>query len=282
MNGATSFRGGPYVGPRPFEIHDRHLFFGREREAHEVSSLVLANKFFLLYAASGAGKTSLVNAGILPLVGDELEILHMARFQARVPLTAEYVSNVYTYELLSGWADPRDYGQLAHTTLAEFLANRPRLTQPLGLPMPRLLVFDQFEELFTTHPDRWPDRQEFLEQLAEASDSQPDLRVLIVLREDFLSRLLGFADTLLSGLKDRYYLEPLRRPAQRSPLAARCGAATSPTRTVWSSNWSMTWLESGWRSLPGKWWRFQGIRSSLSNCRWSAQSYGVRCRRTQR
>jgi hypothetical protein len=212
-NGAASAPLKPYVGPRPFEKGDSRLFFGREREAHEVSSLVFANKFFVLYAASGAGKTSLVNAGVLPIVEKRLEVLPTARFQARAPNTISNVANVYTYAVLSAWIKKDDLNRYTHTTLAGFLSSRPRLTQPTGRTKPRLLIFDQFEELFTAHPDRWPERQEFLRQLTEASDSDAGMRVLVVVREDFMSRLLTFYDTLPSGLRDRYFLEPLRRPA---------------------------------------------------------------------
>ena len=242
MNEAVAVPTTPYVGPRPFETRDRHLFFGREREAHEISSLVLANKLFVLYAQSGAGKTSLVNAGVLPLVEDELEALPTARLQVRLPSRLADMAdasarrrdgrsepadarNIYTLAVLSAWASPRDLGKLKQTTLAEFLASRPRQTQPIGMPIPWLLVFDQFEELFTTHPDHWEERGEFLKQIAEASDSLPDLRVLLVLREDFLSRLLGFADVFRNGLKDRYFLEPLRRSAAEL-------AITNPIRST--------------------------------------------------
>jgi hypothetical protein len=203
----------PYIGPRPFEADDSHLFFGRDLEAHEVSSLIFANKFLLLYAASGSGKTSLVNAGVLPLLKDEIEVLPTARFQARGPDAIPDVANVYTYAVLSRWAEPDELSRLGQTTLADYFASRPRRTQQTDLPVPRLLVFDQFEELFTTYPDRWPQRQEFLDQLTRASTSDPDLRVLIVMREDFVSRLLDFYDTLRHGLKDRYFLEPLRKSA---------------------------------------------------------------------
>jgi hypothetical protein len=213
MNGDAFGRTEPYIGPRPFEARDRHLFFGRERETHEISSLVLANRFFVLSAASGTGKTSLVNAGVLPLVKDELEVLPSARFQTGVPRGPADVRNVYTHAVLSEWEKQRDMSTLVRTTLTEYLDGRRRVPHSIGIPMPRLLVFDQFEELFTTHPDRWPERREFLEQLAEASQSDPDLRVLIVLREDFLSRLLSFASIFYGGLKSRYFLEPLRRPA---------------------------------------------------------------------
>jgi hypothetical protein len=212
MSEAGSGPSEPYVGPRPFETRDQDLFFGRDREAHEIRSLVLANKFFVLYAASGAGKTSLVNAGVLPLMGDKVEVLPTARFQARDPHRIADAANVYTYAVLSGWAEPDDLDQLTQTTLAGFLASRPRPAEPMDLPMPRLLIFDQFEELFTAHPARWEQRQEFLEQLTNALDADPELRVLVVLREDFMSRLLTFYDALHSGLRDRYFLEPLRRP----------------------------------------------------------------------
>lgn len=209
---ANQARPGPFVGPRPFEAADRHLFFGREREAYEVSSLVLANRLFILYAMSGAGKTSLVNAGVLPLVQDDLDVLPTVRFLLRDP-GADDAANVYTHAVLSCWTELEDLRRLRRSTLREFLAARPRVTQPFGGLKPQLLVFDQFEELFTAHPERWQDRAVFLEQLAEAGDSDPGLRVLIVLREDFLSRMLAFADTFYSGLKDRYFLEPLRKPA---------------------------------------------------------------------
>jgi putative ribosome biogenesis GTPase RsgA len=56
----------PYVGPRPYERGDRHTFYGREREARDLLALILAEPIVLFYAASGAGKTSLLNAKIIP------------------------------------------------------------------------------------------------------------------------------------------------------------------------------------------------------------------------
>ena len=202
----------PYVGPRPFEAGDRDRFFGRERETYEVSSLILANKLFVLYAVSGARKTSLVKAGVLPLVEDQLEVLPIARFQTRLLSETTNVKNVYTDAVLSAWSSRADSGDSSQTTLTEFLDNQRR-TSPDDQPRPRLLIFDQFEELFTTHRERWPEREAFLRQLADASVAHADLRVLVVLREDFLARLLQFADLFPGGLHDRYLLEPLREEA---------------------------------------------------------------------
>ena len=202
---------------------------GRE---YEVSSLVFASKFLLLYAASGSGKTSLVNAGVLPLLQDELEVLPTARFQASEPDAIPDGANVFTHAVLSGWAGARqELGRLGSATLADYIAARPRRARPVDGPMPRLLVFDQFEELFTTYPDRWPQRREFLDQLTQVSKSDPDLRVLIVMREDYVSRLLGFYDTLRHGLKDRYFLEPLRKQAAELAIT-RPLAITQPSAGI--------------------------------------------------
>src|SRR5215471_13686744 len=61
----------PFVGPRPFEQRDTFRFFGRDREASELVSLVLSHPAVLLYAQSGAGKTSLINAQLIPRLREQ-------------------------------------------------------------------------------------------------------------------------------------------------------------------------------------------------------------------
>ena len=66
----------PYVGFRSFEEHDQRIFFGRKREVSDLLSLVIAHPVVLLYAQSGAGKTSLLNAGLILCLRQEgLEVL---------------------------------------------------------------------------------------------------------------------------------------------------------------------------------------------------------------
>src|SRR5215212_2655747 len=58
----------PYIGPRPFkrDIEDQKRFFGRDDETDEIVSLILGHKLVLIYAQSGAGKTSIFNAKVAP------------------------------------------------------------------------------------------------------------------------------------------------------------------------------------------------------------------------
>lgn len=56
----------PYKGTDSFQVEDRELFFGREREAATLAAKVLSARCTLLYARSGVGKTSLLNARVIP------------------------------------------------------------------------------------------------------------------------------------------------------------------------------------------------------------------------
>jgi conflict system STAND superfamily ATPase len=55
----------PYKGPEPYCSEDAHLFYGRDAAADQVIAKILASRFMLLHAPSGAGKTSLLNARVL-------------------------------------------------------------------------------------------------------------------------------------------------------------------------------------------------------------------------
>ena len=70
----------PYVGARPYELEDGPLFFGRERELRELTSLLVAERIVLLHSPSGAGKTSLIRPKLIDhLVGREFDVLPIIR-----------------------------------------------------------------------------------------------------------------------------------------------------------------------------------------------------------
>lgn len=211
----------PFVGPVPFARKDAELFFGRGAEIQELVSLIVANRVVVLYAASGAGKTSLLNAGVLPLLErrERFEVLPSARFSRVAPddEAARDAANVYVYTTLLNWRDedaepPEDQGDTdeAPTTLSAFLAAREARHDPRGRRLPRVVVFDQFEEIFTVHPEHWEQRDGFFEQLAAALDADRHLHVLLSLREDYLAQLEPTLPMLLTpGEQDEPDLGPL-------------------------------------------------------------------------
>ncbi len=204
----------PYVGPRPFEREEKNLFFGREREISELQSLLTAHRTLLLYAASGAGKTSLLNAGLLPLMEQEgFEVLPIARVRGLIPggVRPEDISNLYVFNTLMGWTeDEAAHKTLPRMSLAEFLKTREHILDSEGFSAPRLIIFDQFEELFTLYQEHWKQRADFFHQVAEALEQDPVLRVLFVMREDYLASLDPYVSLLPERLRARYRLVRLR------------------------------------------------------------------------
>jgi Novel STAND NTPase 1 len=206
----------PFIGPRPYSSSERAMFFGRDEEVSRLVSLVIAHPAVLLFAVSGAGKTSLLSAGAMPALAEQgFEVLPRLRVRASGELPPD-AQNAYMFSALLGLTrdggNPETQPQGA-VTLAERLATEPRGTDRYGFPSPRLLVFDQFEELFTTHPDRWHDRADFFRQVSVALAAEPSLRVLFALREEYLAQLDRYAELMPDGLRTRLHLERLRRDA---------------------------------------------------------------------
>jgi hypothetical protein len=207
----------PYVGPRPFERQDRDLFFGRDREASEVLSLIIAHRMLLLYAPSGAGKTSLINAGLIPLLEEEgFEVLPLARVCGLISedVESDGIPNLYAFNTLMSWAEEEtDPRRMAQMSLAGFLKKREHTIDEEGLPSARVVIFDQFEELFVFYQERWRDREGFFEQVRDALEGDPLLRVVFAIREDYVARLDPFARLLPERLRTRFRLERLREGA---------------------------------------------------------------------
>jgi len=60
----AALRANPFVGPRPF--HFGEWLFGRGKEVPDLYYLLNAERIVMLHSPSGAGKSSLVQAGLLP------------------------------------------------------------------------------------------------------------------------------------------------------------------------------------------------------------------------
>lgn len=203
--------GNPYVGPRPFERRHAALFFGRDREVNELVSLIIAHTEVLLYSQSGAGKSSLVNARLIPLLEAEgFDVLPSARVQGVVEgVDPGEIGNIYAFHTMMSWADRgADARQFARTSLADFLRARKNPVDDAGNPVLRVAIFDQFEELFTAYPDRWQERRGFFIQVREAiKEADSGLRTVFVMREDHLAEIDPYGTILPERFHTRFRLE---------------------------------------------------------------------------
>ncbi len=238
----------PFPGARPFGGADRERFFGRWQEVEILSALVLARRTTLLFAASGAGKSSLIHAGVLPELTRRREIGRGPRRRSIPEMSALPVvsvgggipsrleqspDNVFVFSVLHSLFPEGEPDELAQRRLADGIAQLLE-AESGGGGVPVLLVVDQFEELFTHNVEHWRQRLPFFEQLAEALEQHPGLHLLLSMREDFIAELTPFAGLLPGGLRDRFRLERLgpepaleavRGPAERAGLPFAEGVA---------------------------------------------------------
>lgn len=206
----------PYVGPASFTKDDRKRFFGRDSEARELSYLLIARRAVLLYAQSGAGKTSLLKAKVLPDFEDsgELRVLPMARVAGSAEGGNLYVANALASLKLSG------------ATLTDAL--RAVFPKSDGDEVPCLLIFDQFEEIFTFHPELLDQRQAFLEQLRDCLEEYPKLGLLLAMREDYLADLDSVAGYLPDRMRTRMRMERLSDKQAEEAIALPAAGAGKP------------------------------------------------------
>jgi tetratricopeptide (TPR) repeat protein len=185
----------PYVGPRPFRRTDAGRFFGRSLEARDVKHLWIGDQVTVLHGPAGVGKTSLLNAGVLPLLSEEphVELLPVGGLghESSVALAVQPPSNSYSFALLSDWArfeEPPTPG----TSITDFLLARVPDTSGPSDPVHMLAAIDHFEELFTSFPARQAERGEFIDQLAEAVRRVSAIRLLIVINDEYLGELKAY------------------------------------------------------------------------------------------
>jgi tetratricopeptide (TPR) repeat protein len=177
----------PYVGARPFKEADQYRFFGRAAESATLAELWRDNRIVYVAGNAGSGKTSLLNAGVLPLLADsKLDILPVGHLSCGTtfPFAALPPHNPYTLALLRSWSPGEAATRLVGETISNFM-DRPSGHRPV------LAAIDPFDELLADSGPRRFHRKNFLAELAEALRATSRLHVLIVGREEAISEATG-------------------------------------------------------------------------------------------
>jgi len=257
-----------YPGVKPFAAEDSPNFFGRSRDIKQLFNLIFVEQTVVLYGKSGMGKTSLLNAGILPKLKKNTDLQEInIRFGNYSPEAPTSPTQIFIDKIKA------HFEALPPTCfLDSLIANDPsfwylfKKQQIQNQEAEFILIFDQFEELFTYPPS---EIQQFKEQLAELlqvqiphrfrkilrkkfrkskngtdeeflSEEQMQLlmsvslniRAIFSIRSDRMSRLNKFADQIPDILSHCYELEPLSvKQAEVAMLrpARNEGSFNSPT-----------------------------------------------------
>ncbi|MEZ4771348.1 MAG: CHAT domain-containing protein, partial [Caldilineales bacterium] len=207
----------PYKFLSPYEVADKAVFFGRSGETQELLGEVLQRPLALLQGPPGIGKTSLVNAGLVPeLLGNGYLVLSVDRQDDPVAALIEAVGR--STALRVDVAGVQDLAGLAAL-----------LQQEIGYPL--AIVFDHLEEFLRTGDSAAHAR--LVSQLATlAGQPQPlPVRVVLVVREDFVGRLTAQAAGLPDLWKTPVSLGPLSR-AQATQAIVQPLAGHNPPMSV--------------------------------------------------
>lgn len=219
----------PYVGPRAFTKRDGAVFHGRQEEAKRLLSLAINDRTVLLYARSGAGKSSLVNAWLIPelkkLTGlnDKDETVPFEAISIRVGGELAYNElrdiNLFAVNTLARLRPPDaplpPASELRGLTLGEMLARHWQMPE-----VPTWLIFDQFEEIFTTPHAQESMRAQFFAQLGDVlRDPDSLLSAIFVIRDDYLARLSPYSHYLPNQFRARFYMDLLRGEAALKAIA---------------------------------------------------------------
>ncbi|MDG4810540.1 hypothetical protein O7634_27615 [Micromonospora sp. WMMD1120] len=223
--GTTATAPGPYWGMAAYQPEDSEWFFGRERMVDQLREMLTRLRFVAVFAPSGAGKSSLLRAGLLAAVAE-----HPAKggpAWATVLMTpGEHPIEELALHLGNCQDEPSDAvcRQLAddpmniRRTIERILDLRPSVAT-------MLIVVDQFEELFTLCRDE-EERSAFIAVLLAAAEVR-EVRVVLGVRADFYGRCAAYP-ALVTALHGRQLLigpmddDDLRRaisgPAKRAGL----------------------------------------------------------------
>jgi hypothetical protein len=212
----------PYVGPRAFGPGER--LPNRESEAREVADLVVSERVMLLHSPSGAGKTSLIQAAVLPMLKEDgFHPIGPVRVDKPAP---EGVRNRYVYSIALYLLDRpgQDVRELQRLTLREVLVRAfPALADPAYDGPSPVLVIDQLEEVLVLDPTDWPAQELFFKDLGSTL-RRDRLWALLAMREDYMGGLYRYVCQVPGHLRTKYRLDFLT--PQEALAAARKPAAS--------------------------------------------------------
>jgi WD40 repeat protein len=210
-------RPNPYVGPRAFQTGE--VLYGRDQDILNLYYLLLAERVVLFFSPSGAGKSSLIQAGLIPRLTEKFSFIPIIRVNQEPPEAFSKTPgfNRYIYSALlsleeSALPDQRLPAEnLAALSFSDYLNQRIGSNQPQTDP-PRpvfeALIFDQFEEILTTAPNDYEGKQVFFDQVGAALHDRR-LWALFSAREDYAASFEPYLRAIPTRFANRYRLDLL-------------------------------------------------------------------------
>lgn len=206
---------GPYPGFRHFKTSEHHLFFGREPLIHQIVESLTTTRVVSLIGPCGCGKTSVVQAGLVPFLTSRQVAANETPWQVitvnpgKTPL--KNLVEAFIDTLPPEQTSSMEAGAMLNALQHDAAIFREFLHQLSPSENSRiLLIIDQFEEIFRYEtPENQTEIQIFIKLLLESLKQEKSLlHLVITLRTEFLDACLRF-----QGLPEALNQEQILIPA---------------------------------------------------------------------
>ncbi|HEY0157955.1 MAG TPA: hypothetical protein VGF28_11770 [Thermoanaerobaculia bacterium] len=191
----------PYRGLDPFTALDSEYFFGREEDTMTIAANLLTAPVTVLYGASGAGKSSLLMAGVAPFVRSQKNTTVVLFRSWQQPGLIRALNHAVADAVRQKTADPVDESQGFDVCVASAVAKTKGAIT---------IIFDQFEEFLDHHAMKTEDGAAFDRQFARlANRNDAPVNFLLAIREDCAAKLDRFQPHIPNLMSNLIRLEHL-------------------------------------------------------------------------
>ena len=206
----TQARRCPYAGLQPYTEEDHDYFFGREEDQETVAANLVTAPLTILYGASGCGKTSILQAGVVPFLRKlpDVTVIIYREWQDRTFLVS--LKECIARAVVERTGRPFSAEGLLLDDLLARAAKETRSTLAI--------ILDQFEEYFLYHRESEVENRFDAEFARAVNRGDVDANFLLSLREDSLALLDRFQGRIPNLFDNYLRIERLNREKARDAI----------------------------------------------------------------
>jgi len=202
----------PFIGMRPYDESEKNIFFGRKKQTDSLLTSIDLNGACLLYAKTGVGKSSLLRAGLIPRLKENINVFPI---------------------LINNWHD----GFLKSISIKLEIEEPDceddfinKIKKKVYNDSSLIIILDQFEEILLRSNDE--DIKSIANYLAAVVNSNCPAGIVLCMREEFLAEMTLISREIRAIRENQYRLEGFT--VEQATTTLQEIAKSSETKISWS------------------------------------------------